>query len=249
MRPADRAAVHVAVEHAHEDRDAHHRAVAERELGRRHGIGDPAHPPVGGRDHETFAQRGHPRRIAEEIDAPQRGESAEPAERRPQPHQEQACDREPRDEGIAFVVDRNELRADRGDDRHAHSAASAATISRASSGGRPVVETRRRPIGRCIVLAHKRQRLARLFRLALPVPHAGIEPAGRQQACVRAALDDDALVEHQDLVGGDHGRQAVGDDEGGAVRRDRGRARPGCPSRCGCRAPRSPRRAPGSAGL
>ena len=35
-----------------------------------------------------------------------------------------------------------------------------------------------------------------------------------------AALDDAAAVEHQDLVGVDHGRQAVGDDQGGALGRD-----------------------------
>src|SRR5579871_1902143 len=42
----DRAAVHVAVEHAHEDRDARHRLVAERKLGRWHRVDDAAHPPV-----------------------------------------------------------------------------------------------------------------------------------------------------------------------------------------------------------
>ena len=45
----DRAAVHVAVEHAHEDRDARQRLVAESELRRRHRGGDLADAAVGGR--------------------------------------------------------------------------------------------------------------------------------------------------------------------------------------------------------
>src|SRR5688500_12767076 len=35
-----------------------------------------------------------------------------------------------------------------------------------------------------------------------------------------AALGDPALIEDDDLVGVDHGRQAVGDDDAGAARRD-----------------------------
>ena len=40
-----------------------------------------------------------------------------------------------------------------------------------------------------------------------------------------AALDDVAVVEHQDLVGIDDRRQAMGDDQGGAVGGDLGEAR------------------------
>ena len=42
----------------------------------------------------------------------------------------------------------------------------------------------------------------------------------RQQFGMRAALDDDALIEHQNLVGADDGREPVGDDQSGAVFRD-----------------------------
>ena len=37
---------------------------------------------------------------------------------------------------------------------------------------------------------------------------------------MRAALDNDAVVEHDDLVGADHRRQAVRDDEGRAAAAD-----------------------------
>ncbi len=37
---------------------------------------------------------------------------------------------------------------------------------------------------------------------------------------MRAALDDHALVEHEDLVGADDGRQPVRDDQRGAALRD-----------------------------
>ncbi len=39
----------------------------------------------------------------------------------------------------------------------------------------------------------------------------------RQQFLVRAALDDDAVVEHQDHVGADDGRQPVRDHQRGAA--------------------------------
>ena len=40
-----------------------------------------------------------------------------------------------------------------------------------------------------------------------------------EQLLMRAALDDHALIEHQDLVGADDGREPMGDDERGAVLR------------------------------
>ena len=52
-------------------------------------------------------------------------------------------------------------------------------------------------------------------------PHLGVEAALAQQLVVGAALGDAALVEHDDLVGVDHGRQAVGDDDRGAAARRR----------------------------
>ena len=62
-----------------------------------------------------------------------------------------------------------------------------------------------------------------LFQLPLrrlPRPQLGVEPALGQQLGMRPALGHPAGVEHDDLVGADHGRQAVGDDDGGAVARD-----------------------------
>src|SRR6185312_4834543 len=70
--------------------------------------------------------------------------------------------------------------------------------------------------GRGLVV-DERKLFARGFRLALPVPHAGIKAVLGQQRAVGAALDDCALVEHDDLVGGDDGRQPVGDNERGAA--------------------------------
>ena len=58
-----------------------------------------------------------------------------------------------------------------------------------------------------------------LFPLALLAgPHFGIEAVPAEQLRMGAALGDAALVEHDDLVGVDHGREAVGDDERGALR-------------------------------
>ena len=103
---AHRAAVHVAVEHAHEDRDPRQRPVAEFELRRRHRIDDLADAAVRGRDHDALAHRRHPHRIAEEIGAPDRQHGPDPAERRPDPEQDQARQREHADEREAFAVDR-----------------------------------------------------------------------------------------------------------------------------------------------
>ena len=55
----------------------------------------------------------------------------------------------------------------------------------------------------------------------LAVPQLGVEPAALEQLLVRAALGDPAVVEHDDLVGVDDGRQAVGDDDRGAAARRR----------------------------
>ncbi len=51
----------------------------------------------------------------------------------------------------------------------------------------------------------------------LHVPQVRIDALGpAQQALVRAAFDDPALVHHDDAVGMPHGTQAVGDDEDGS---------------------------------
>ncbi len=44
-----------------------------------------------------------------------------------------------------------------------------------------------------------------------------VEAVGGDELCVRALLDDLARLHHQDAVAGEHGRQPVRDDEGGAV--------------------------------
>jgi hypothetical protein len=89
-------------------------------------------------------------------------------------------------------------------------------------------------------------------RLALAVPHRGIEAFVVLCASVSAWVPRSAIwpsLQHDDLVGvGDHRRQPVGDDQRGAVL-ETSRVRPGFPARCGCRAPRSPRRGSGSAGF
>src|SRR3954468_13069283 len=62
-----------------------------------------------------------------------------------------------------------------------------------------------------------------LFLLALALlagPHFGVEAILAEQLGVGAALGDAALVEHDDLIGVDHGRETVGDDDRGAPRGD-----------------------------
>lgn len=62
--------------------------------------------------------------------------------------------------------------------------------------------------------------LAGLVGLTLAVPHAGIDAAERQQFLMIAALDDHALIEHDDLVGIHHRRQTMRDHQRGTVLRD-----------------------------
>src|SRR3546814_19963001 len=62
----------------------------------------------------------------------------------------------------------------------------------------------------------RRQRLFGAF-LRLAVPHFGVETGLSQQAGMRAALDDQAGVEDDDLVGRDHRRQAGRDPDRGAA--------------------------------
>ena len=96
MRPDDRTAVHVAIEHAHENGNARQRPVAEIKFLRRRGVGDAADAAIGRRHHDALARRRHPLRIAEEIGAPERRQRRQPAERRPQPKQNQADERDRR---------------------------------------------------------------------------------------------------------------------------------------------------------
>src|SRR4051794_21028617 len=56
--------------------------------------------------------------------------------------------------------------------------------------------------------------------LLLAPPHVGIEAVAGHQLAVAAALGDAAAVEHDDLVGVDDGRQAMGDHHRGAAAAD-----------------------------
>src|SRR6185436_19420629 len=60
-------------------------------------------------------------------------------------------------------------------------------------------------------ILYQRKLLPRRFRLALAVPHTGIEAPFDQKPVVCATLDNDALVEHDDLVGANDGRQPMRD--------------------------------------
>src|SRR5713101_10094015 len=64
-----------------------------------------------------------------------------------------------------------------------------------------IVDRRRLPVRRFVIISNPRQLLARLLSLALPVPHTGIRSAACQKLAVSSALDDTALIQHNDLVG------------------------------------------------
>src|SRR6185312_10582487 len=130
----DGAAVHVTVEHAHEDRHPRQGPLAELEILGRNRVGDPAHAPVGGRHHDALAHGRHALRVAKKIDAPQGGHGAEPAQRRPQPEQKQAHQSESSDERQTLAVNRRQLGADGGENGHDHSAASARSIGGSGRG-------------------------------------------------------------------------------------------------------------------
>src|SRR5712671_5085161 len=66
-------------------------------------------------------------------------------------------------------------------------------------------------------ILYLRKLLPRGFRLTLPVPHTGIKPPLGQKALMRAALNDDALVEHDDFVGAHNGRKPMRDHKRGAI--------------------------------
>src|SRR5690606_39659173 len=52
---------------------------------------------------------------------------------------------------------------------------------------------------------------------ALAVPEPGVAAAEGEELGVAAALDDAALLEHDDAVGIDHGREAVGNGDDAAA--------------------------------
>src|SRR6202171_481451 len=107
-----RTAVYVAVEHAHEYRDARQRPVAEAEFGRRQYLRHHRDTAIGRRHHDAFPHRRHPHRVAEKQGAPDRQQGADPPQRRPDPEQDQARKRKAADKRIAFGMNRRNLRAD-----------------------------------------------------------------------------------------------------------------------------------------
>ncbi len=74
-----------------------------------------------------------------------------------------------------------------------------------------------------------------------------IQPVAGEQLGVPAALDDAAAIDDMDQIGALHRRQPMGDDQGRAPADQGAQARSEPGARIRCRAPRSPRRAAGSA--
>src|SRR5262245_39772298 len=66
----------------------------------------------------------------------------------------------------------------------------------------------------------RRRPLPVVRRFLLALPHGRILAGAGQQVAMPAALGDAAVLQHDDLVGVDHGGEAVGDDERRAVGRD-----------------------------
>src|ERR1700751_463891 len=105
----DRAAIDVAVEHAHEDRDARQRPFAEFKLARRDHVHDLTDAAVRRRHHDLLSDRRYARRIAKKIYAPQRRDHAQPAKRRPYPEQNEGRHGKAGDERITFAVNWRQL--------------------------------------------------------------------------------------------------------------------------------------------
>src|SRR5580704_19668072 len=93
------------------------------------------------------------------------------------------------------------------------------SFSSRSRRSRRIVNRRRLPVRRIVLVANQRQFLPRLLGLALPVPHTGIKPVRCQKLRVSSALGDAALIEHDDLVGADDGGEPMRDHQRGAVAR------------------------------
>src|SRR5271165_295408 len=111
-------AIHVAVQHRHEDRYAPHGRHAEAELRRRRGEAREPDDPVRRRDDEVATLRRNARGIAKKERAPEGRNEAEPTERRPNPPQDQSRDSESRDEQVAFGMDRRGIATDRVEQVH-----------------------------------------------------------------------------------------------------------------------------------
>ena len=77
---------------------------------------------------------------------------------------------------------------------------------------------------------------------------ARVEAAAGEQLLMPAALGDAPVVQDDDLVGVDDGREPVRDDERRASGGDALAGRPAAPARCGCPGHSSPRRGSGCGG-
>ena len=87
-----------------------------------------------------------------------------------------------------------------------------------------------------------------LLEAVLLVVELPVAPAAGEQLLVRAALDDLAVLEHQDLIRAANRRQPMRDDERGAAPAQRLAGRPESAPRSRCRGSTSPRRESGCVG-
>ena len=102
------------------------------------------------------------------------------------------------------------------------------------------------PLARLGELASTRS-TSSLALLGLRAHQPAIGAVAADQLGVPAALDDPAVVEHQDAVGADDARQPVRQDQGRAALPTGGRSPAGSPPRSRHRPRRAPRRGSGSA--
>ncbi len=103
---ADRRAIHMHIEHVHEDADAGQRPLIHAQFRWRDRRLDHLNDTVGRRDHQAVPARRDPLRVAEEIAAPQRQDDAQPAQRLPDKEQDGGDDGEDADESPTLFVDR-----------------------------------------------------------------------------------------------------------------------------------------------
>ena len=83
-----------------------------------------------------------------------------------------------------------------------------------------IVDSRRGAVWRLVVVVDLREFLPRLLGFTLPVPHTGIKSAGSQKPGVRAALGDASLIQHDNFIGADDGREPMRNHQRGAATRD-----------------------------
>src|SRR5262249_22960905 len=183
--PGDWAAVYMAVEHAHEDRNARQRLVTEAKVRWRHRTGDLVYTAIRGRDHQAITYWCYARRVTEEIGTPDRCQRAEPSERTPQPEQNEANQGEGPDEWVALRAHSDDLRAKLIGDQHA--AILLCRVSRSLKRSRSSLANlslnQRWVAVRCALLLFpdSGKFLTRLFGFTLTIPHAGIETGHGKQ--------------------------------------------------------------------